>query len=180
MDTLELNKIAGGIFATLLVLYVINGIGNLVVNPDNLETVAYPVPAMEDVAAAVSIKTDKEIPSLAKMLATADVDKGKRTFKKCATCHTPEQGGKNKVGPNLWNIVGRNIASAGGFSYSSKMSEAEGTWNFESINAFLISPKKYMPGNKMTFPGLKKATDRANVIAYLRTLSTSPQPLPNE
>jgi cytochrome c len=180
MDTLELNKIAGGILATLLVLYVINSIGNVAVSPDNLETVAYPVPAMEEEAAAAPTKAEEEVPSLAALLSTADIAKGKRVFKKCAACHTPEQGGKNKVGPNLWNIVGRDIASAGGFSYSSKISEIEGMWNFESMNAFLTNPKKYIPGNKMTFPGLKKATDRANVIAYLRTLSASPQPLPSE
>tara|TARA_A100001037_G_scaffold132442_2_gene120172 strand:- start:4734 stop:5276 length:543 start_codon:yes stop_codon:yes gene_type:complete len=180
MDTFELNKIAGGILATLLVLYVINGIGNVAVSPNDLETVAYPVPAMEGATAAASAAVEEEGPSLAALLAAADVDKGKKVFKKCAACHTPEQGGKNKVGPNLWNIVGRDMASAGGFSYSSKMSEVGGAWSFESMDAFLTSPKKYMPGNKMTFPGLKKATDRANVIAYLRTLSDSPQPLPSE
>ncbi len=180
MDTLVLNKIAGGILATLLVLYVINSVGIMAISPDDLETVAYPVPAMADAAAAVPITAEEEVPSLAALLATANVDKGKRVFKKCAACHTPEQGGKNKVGPNLWNIAGRDIASAGGYSYSSKISEVEGAWNFESINAFLTSPKKYMPGNKMTFPGLKKATDRANLIAYLRTLSDSPKRLPSE
>ena len=84
------------------------------------------------------------------------------------------------MGPNLWNIVGRDMATMGGFSYSSKMTAAEGAWGFASINDYLTSPKKFMPGNKMTFPGVKKATDRANVIAFLRTLSDSPQPLPSE
>ena len=180
MDTFELNKIAGGLLATLLVLYVINGIGNIAVSPHDLDTVAYPVPEMEGAATAAPVADEVEGPTLAAMLAAADVDKGKKVAKKCVACHTFEQGGKNKIGPNLWNIVGRDMATMGGFSYSSKMTAVEGAWSFASINDFLTNPKKYMPGNKMTFPGLKKPTDRANVIVYLRTLSDSPQPLPSE
>jgi len=180
MDTFELNKIAGALLATLLVLYVINGLGNIAVSPHDLDTVAYPLPEMEGAAAAAPAAAVAEGPTLAAMLAAADVDKGKKVAKKCAACHTFDQGGKNKVGPNLWNIVGRDMATMGGFSYSSKMTEVEGAWNFTSINEFLANPKKYVPGNKMTFPGLKKPADRVNVIVYLRTLSDSPQPLPSE
>jgi cytochrome c len=180
MDTFGLNKIAGGLLATLLVLYFINVIGNIAVSPHDLDAVAYPVPEMEGAATEAPAAAEEEGPSLAALLAAADVDKGRKAAKKCATCHTFEQGGKNKVGPNLWNIVGRDMATMGGFSYSSKMTAAEGAWGFASINDFLTSPKKFMPGNKMTFPGVKKATDRANVIAFLRTLSDSPQPLPSE
>ncbi len=180
MDTFEVNKIAGGVLATLLVLYVVNGVGNVAVSPRALETVAYPVPEMEDAAEEAAGPAEEEGPSLAALLAGADVERGMKVAKKCATCHTFEQGGKNKVGPNLWNVVGRDMATMGGFSYSSSMEEAEGAWSFASLDEFLTRPKKFLPGNKMTFVGLKKATDRANVIAYLRTLSDSPQPLPGE
>lgn len=180
MDTFEYNKIAGGILATLFVLFFINAIGNIAVRPHNLESVAYPVPELEGAATESVAAAEEKEPPLAALLAAADVEKGKKTAKKCAACHTFEQGGKNKVGPNLWNVVGRDMASTGGFKYSSSMTDAEGAWSFASINEFLTNPRKYMAGNKMTFPGLKKATDRANVIAYLHTLSDSPQPLPSE
>ena len=184
MDTFEWNKIAGGILAAMLALYVINGLGNLAVDPRAPETVAYPVREMEGVAAEATAAAEgavaEEIPSLAALLAAADVERGVKVARKCVACHTFEQGGKNKVGPNLWNVVGRDMAMMEGFSYSSAMKGAEGAWSFASLDEFLTRPKKFMPGNKMTFPGLKKAVDRANVIAYLRTLSDSPRPLPDE
>lgn len=180
MDTFEWNKIAGGILATMLVLYVINGLGNVAVSPRAPESVAYPVPEVEGAAAEATAVAEEEPPSLAALLAAADVERGMKVSRKCVACHTFTQGGKNKVGPNLWNVIGRDMATMGGFSYSSAMKEAEGAWSFASLDEFLTKPKKFMPGNKMTFPGLKKAADRANVIAYLRTLSDSPRPLPAE
>ena len=180
MDTFELNKIVGGCLATLMVLFFIDAIGNVAVSPHDMETVAYPVPAMEGATDQATAATEEEEPPLAALLASADADKGKKTAKKCAACHTFEEGGKKKVGPNLWNIIGRDMASSVGFSYSSALSEAEGAWGYAGLDEFLTSPKNYMPGNKMTFPGLKKAVDRANVIAFLRMLSDSPQPLPSE
>ncbi len=180
MDTFEWNKIAGGILAAMLALYVINGLGNLAVGPRAPETVAYPVPEMEGAVAEATAAAAEEVPSLAELLAAADVERGVKVARKCVACHTFEQGGKNKVGPNLWNVVGRDMATMGGFSYSSAMKGAEGAWSFASLDEFLTRPRKFMPGNKMTFPGLKKAVDRANVIAYLRTLSDSPRPLPGE
>ncbi len=180
MDTFEINKIAGGILATLLLLYIINGVGNVAVSPRGLQPVAYPVPAVDDAATEATAAVEEEGPSLAMLLAAADVEKGMKVAKKCAVCHTFDQGGKNKVGPNLWNVIGRAMATVGGFSYSSSMKKAEGTWSFAGLDEFLTKPRTYMPGNKMAFPGLRKPTDRANVIAYLRTLSDSPQPLPSE
>ncbi len=180
MDTFEWNKIAGGILATMLVIYVINGLGNIAVGPRAPETVAYPVPEMEDAATEATAAVVEEVPSLAALLAAADVERGMKVSRKCVTCHTFEQGGKNRIGPNLWNVVGRDMATVGGFAYSSAMKGAEGAWGFTSLDEFLTRPKNFMPGNKMTFPGLKKAVDRANVIAYLRTLSDSPRPLPGE
>ena len=116
--------------------------------------------------------------NLAKMLASADVDKGKRVFNKCKSCHTAEKGGKKKIGPNMWGIVNKPIASTDGFSYSSALRSLSGkSWSYENLNAFLLKPRSFSKGTKMTFAGLKKESDRANVIAYLRSLSEDPVPL---
>ncbi|MBN9057003.1 MAG: cytochrome c family protein [Shinella sp. 65-6] len=127
----------------------------------------------EAAAAAVPIAT---------LLASADAGAGETVFKKCASCHTPEKGGPNKVGPNLWDVVNRPIASHEGFSYSAGMTTfSEGhkvVWDFDHLNFFLEAPKKHVPGTAMGFAGLKKDDERANLIAYLRTLSDNPAPLP--
>lgn len=126
-----------------------------------------------EAAAAVPIAT---------LLASADAAAGETAFKKCASCHTPEKGGPNKVGPNLWDIVNRPIASHEGFSYSAGMTTfSEGhkvVWDFDHLNYFLEAPKKHVPGTAMGFAGLKKDDERANLIAYLRTLSDNPAALP--
>jgi cytochrome c len=119
---------------------------------------------------------------IATLLATADAGAGETVFKKCASCHTPEKGGPNKVGPGLWDIVNRPIASHEGFSYSAGMTTfSEGhkiLWDFDHLNFFLEAPKKHVPGTAMGFAGLKKNDERANLIAYLRTLSDNPAALP--
>jgi cytochrome c len=126
-----------------------------------------------EAAAAVPIAT---------LLASADAGAGEAVFKKCASCHTSEKGGPNKVGPGLWDIVNRPIASHKGFSYSAGMTTfSEGhkvLWDYDHLNFFLEAPKKHVPGTAMGFVGLKKNDERANLIAYLRTLSDSPVALP--
>ena len=119
---------------------------------------------------------------IAALLASADAGAGEAVFKKCASCHTSEKGGPNKVGPGLWDVVNRPIASHEGFSYSAAMTAfSEGqkvVWDYEHLNGFLLAPKKHVPGTAMGFAGLKKDDERANLIAYLRTLSDNPAPLP--
>ncbi|MEW9616720.1 cytochrome c family protein [Shinella sp. S4-D37] len=126
-----------------------------------------------EAAAAVPIAT---------LLASADAAAGETVFKKCASCHTPEKGGPNKVGPGLWDIVNRPVASHEGFSYSAGMTTfSEGhkvVWDYDHLSFFLEAPKKHVPGTAMGFAGLKKDDERANLIAYLRTLSDNPAPLP--
>ena len=126
-----------------------------------------------EAAAAVPIAT---------LLASADATAGETVFKKCASCHTSDKGGANKVGPGLWDIVNRPIASHEGFSYSAGMTTfSEGhkvVWDYDHLNYFLEAPKKHVPGTAMGFAGLKKDDERANLIAYLRTLADSPVPLP--
>lgn len=119
---------------------------------------------------------------VATLLASADATAGEAVFKKCAACHSGEKGGPNKVGPDLWDIVNRPIASHQGFSYSAAMTAfSEGgkqVWDFDHLNHFLTAPKKYIAGTAMGFAGLKKDDERANLLAYLRTLSDNPAPLP--
>lgn len=118
------------------------------------------------------------------LIAAADVAKGQAFSRRCGACHSFDQGGPNKIGPNLWDVVGRPVAAVEGFQYSEAMEAfSEGgakAWTYAELDAFLADPKQHVPGNKMAFPGIKKDEDRAGVVAYLRTLSESPQPLPGE
>lgn len=183
MDVFEVNKIVGAILGTGLLIMALNEVGNLVVSPGHLEESVYSVVVEEEAAAEPSeamAETKSEHPeSLAALLASADVDAGRKTAKKCVACHSLDAGGGNKVGPNLWNIVGRDKAGAEGFNYSGAMAEADGTWSYEDLDHFLADPKGFMSGTKMSFAGIKDAAERANVIAFLRSLSDSPQPLPD-
>ncbi len=120
----------------------------------------------------------KAVPSLPELLAAADADKGKKVARKCTTCHTFEEGGKNKVGPNLWNIVGSKPAHAAGFSFSGAITGLSDPWSFENLDAFIQNPKGYAKGTKMAYGGIKKAADRADLLAYMRTMASSPVPLP--
>ncbi len=112
------------------------------------------------------------------LLASADAGDGKKIFRRCKACHTADKGGAHKVGPNLWDVVGRAKAGAGGYKFSGALAGLGGAWTFEDMDAFLAKPRAFAPGTKMTFNGVSKAADRAAVIQYLRSLSDSPKPLP--
>ncbi len=177
MSSLEINKIVGAVLATGLSLMVIGYIGNALVDPDEhaapaAVAVAAKEPTPKVAAAAAAIE------SLAVLLASADVDKGKKVFKKCAACHTTNVDGKNKIGPNLWNIVNSERGKKAGFGYSKPLIAMAGNWSYDSLDAFLTKPKAYIKGTKMGFSGIKKAADRAAVIAFLRGLSDTPAPIP--
>lgn len=134
-----------------------------------------------DAPAAGGEVVEAVLPPITPLLASADLEDGAKVFKKCAACHTAEEGGANKVGPALWDVVNRAAAGVDGFGYSTPMQEygAGGTkpWVYENLNKFLLKPKDYIKGTSMGFAGLKKEDDRANVIAYLRSLSANPAPL---
>ncbi len=120
----------------------------------------------------------EEVP-MSMMLAKADVAAGEAVFRKCVACHTINEGGANGIGPNLWNSFGKSHGHVAGFAYSDALASVEGNWNFDNMNAWLISPRKYAPGTKMTFAGLSKPEDRANVIAYMNAQGSNlPYPEP--
>ena len=117
-------------------------------------------------------------PSLAMLMASADPDKGKRAFAACKSCHSIDKGGKNGTGPNLYGMIGRAVGGADGYAYSSAVAGNGSTWSFELLDQWLISPKKAIPGNKMSYAGMRKAPKRADLMAYLNTLSDAPIDLP--
>lgn len=117
-------------------------------------------------------------PTLAELLQTADIASGQKAFRVCSTCHTTQSGGATKTGPNLWNILGRDKAAIAGFSYSAGMKGKGGDWSYDDLSEFLEKPKKFIAKTKMTFAGMKRIKKRANLIAYLRTLSDTPADLP--
>ncbi len=146
---------------------------------------AYPIAADADSsqAANAGADTEKAEESVLDLLVTASAEKGKKVAKKCTACHTFDQGGPNRTGPNLWDVVNKAKASAEGFSYSNglaAMGAAGEVWTYESIDKLILKPKAYISDTKMSFAGLKKVKDRANMIAYLRSLSDSPAPLPTD
>ncbi len=179
MSQMLANKIAGAVLMLALALVAISTIGNALVHPRDsgkgeVAVAALATPEPETKAPA---EAAPPVP-IASLLADADTDRGVKVFKKCKACHTVEKGGKNKIGPNLWDVVNSESGKRTGFSYSKAMLAKGGTWSYDDLGAFLAKPKAWLPGTKMAFAGLKKARDRAAVIAYLRTLSDSPAPLP--
>lgn len=170
-------------FAVLVTAWVVWGthkVGDILVHADELQENAYKI----EVADSGDAKGDAagaapEAPeSAVVLLASASVDDGAKVFKKCAGCHSDDKGGATKVGPNLWNVVGADMGHHEGFAYSDALMAVGGKWTYEDLDHFLASPKAFAKGTKMTFAGLKKASDRAAVILYLRGQNDNPPPLP--
>ncbi len=137
------------------------------------------MPAATSASSGGAAPTASPTADMKTLLASADPAAGEKVFSKCKACHNAEKGGANQVGPNLWNIVGAPIAHHEGFKYSSALAgKSGGKWTYEELDIYLTSPKSFAPGTKMTFAGLSKPDDRANVIAFLRSRSDSPPPLP--
>lgn len=176
-DPLFLNKIAAAVLSAGLLAMVTGFAAKMLYHPQELEKPAYMIAAETTTAAAPTAAAAPAGPEpIMAMLASASADAGKKVSKKCAACHSFTKGGPNKVGPNLWNIVGGKPAAVSGFGYSSAMKGMAVNWEFEELNKFLFKPKSYLKGTKMSFAGLKKAKDRAALIAYLTSLSDSPKP----
>jgi len=175
MDELELSKIVGVGCAAMLAFVGLTEISHGVVSMDKLETPAYSIEVAEEEGGV-----EEEVVSVAAIMASADAAAGAKQFKSCKGCHNAESGGAAKAGPNLWGVVGRDIASAGGFGYSAALSEKEGVWDWDALNAFLLKPSAYAKGTAMKYNGMKKDADRANLMAWLNEQSDSAIPLPTE
>lgn len=172
MDELEITKIAGAIFGAFLVFMLMGWAAEVIYHTGGghggEEHAAGYVIEVEE--AGDSEEAAEEGPSLEEMMASADIEKGAKVFGKCKSCHKLEEGGKG-TGPYLYGVVDRAIAAVDGYGYSGALSGVEGTWSRENLNAFLTSPKAFAPGNKMSFGGLKKPKDRANLISYLESVA---------
>lgn len=179
MDSFELNKILGAVLGTCLVLLSLNIAANAIFAPHKPAKPGFDIPVPEQAAAGAEAAKPEPAEPIAVRLASADPKRGETFAKQCASCHTFEKGGPNKVGPNLYNIIndekghGRN-----GFNFSAGMKAAGGKWTYDDLDHFLTSPKAFIKGTTMGYAGLARPGARADLISYLRSLSDSPAPLP--
>jgi len=180
MDSFELNKI---IAAVLMVALIIIGIGKLsdaIFFVEKPKTPGYIVEVEQVATAGTETKSDTvlEKVDIAALLAIGDLAHGEKVFKKCAACHSIVKGGKNNIGPALYNVVNRQVGLVDNYKYSKALAAYGKNWTFEELNGYLIKPAKWIKGTKMAFAGLRKEKDRASVILYLNKNSDNPLPLP--
>lgn len=181
MDSNEVNKLLAGLLGTVFVVFSVGLVSDALFASPAPEKPGFVIEATEEPAEGAAAGP-AELTPIAELLPAASAEKGAAIFKKCQACHSGEKGGPNKVGPDLWDIVDRPVAEHEGFSYSAGMKDfskgGSEKWTYDHLYHFLLSPKNYVKGTAMGFAGLKKDEERADVIAYLRTLSDNPKPLP--
>jgi len=175
-----MNKIVVSIVFAIILVLGINKVTDVIFYVEKPEKSAYQVTSVTTVASTTSAETsseNSESGNIMALFASASAAEGAKVFKKCAACHSIKEGGANKIGPALWGVLGRTAGSVPGYKYSKAMTAHGKNWSFEEMNGFLIKPKNWIKGTKMSFAGLKNAKDRAAVIRYMNENTNSPLPL---
>lgn len=182
MNSDELNWAAMAVLSALLVIFGSATVIDIYKSNHQSQAVGYALPApaaTKTAAAGVAAESGVTMPKVAELMTKASVDSGAAAFKKCTTCHTPDKGGKNGTGPNLWGVVGRKVAQLEGFNYSGALKAKGGEWTWDNLIPYISAPAAAVPGNKMAFAGIKDPGELADLMVYMRTLGDTPAPLPN-
>ena len=179
MDSFEINKIVAAVLMVALLLIGIGKLSNVIFHVEKPKIPGYAVEVEQAITVSSSSKTavEEKIDIIA-LMAMGDITLGEKVFKKCAACHSIVKGGKNNIGPALYNVVGRKTGAVTDYKYSKALASFEKEWTFEELNGYLTKPAKWIKGTKMAFAGLRKEKDRASVIKYLNQNSDNPVPLP--
>ena len=179
MDSFEINKIVAAVLMVALLIIGIGKLSNIIFHVEKPKTPGYAI-EVEQVTTVSSTtkKAVEEKVDIAALMAMGDITLGEKVFKKCAACHSIVKGGKNNIGPALYNVVGRKTGAVADYKYSKALASFDKEWSFEELNGYLTKPAKWIKGTKMAFAGLRKEKDRASVIKYLNQNSDSPTPLP--
>ena len=182
MDSFEINKIIAAVLLTALIIIGIGKFTDVLFHVEKPKESAYKIEGLEVASTSASnIGTETkavEVVDIKALLAMGDLGHGEKVFKKCTACHQIASDGKNMIGPNLWGVIGRTAGSVSNYKYSKAMIAYAKEWTFEEMNSYLIKPQAYVKGTKMAFAGLRKEKDRASVILFMNSKSSSPKPLP--
>ena len=179
MDSFEINKIIAAVLMVALLVIGISKVSDIIFHVEKPKAPGYVVEIEEVIQSSASeIKPTEQKIDIAALMSLGDISHGEKVFKKCAACHSIAKGGKNNIGPALYNVVGRKVGVIDDYKYSKALSNYEKEWTFEELNGYLIKPAKWIKGTKMAFAGLRKEKDRASVIKYLNKNSDNPKPLP--
>jgi len=176
MDSFEINKIIAAVLMVVILVIGIDKVSDIIFHVEKPKTPGYAVD-IEQVNTTSTETTEEKI-NITAFMAMGDVATGEKVFKKCKSCHSIKQGGGNKIGPALWNVMFRKVGSIADYKYSKALTSYRKEWGWEEMNGFLIKPSKWIPNNKMGFAGIKSEKDRASVILYLNQNSDNPKPLP--
>ena len=180
MDSFEINKIIAAVLLTALIVIGIGKFTDILFHVEKPKESAYKIDGIDTELSATKqaeIKKEEKV-DITKLLAMGDIAHGEKVFKKCSACHMIASDGKNMIGPNLWGVIGRTAGSIDDYKYSKAMVAYGKEWSFEEMNSYLIKPQAYIKGTKMAFAGLRKEKDRASVIIYMNSKSSSPKPIP--
>ena len=181
MDSFEINKIIAAILLTALIVIGIGKFTDILFHIEKPKESAYKIEGLETAVVSTSSNSETKVVEkvdIAQLLSLGDLAHGEKVFKKCSACHMIASGGKNMIGPNLWGVIGRTAGSISDYKYSKAMVAYGKQWSFEEMNSYLIKPQAYVKGTKMAFAGLRKEKDRASVILFMNSKSSSPKPLP--